>query len=222
MARSIARAVRRQRDGHHLAALAGDGESPVASLEAQLLDVGGGSFRYPQPVQREQRDQRMHRWRAEPGGDEERAELVAVQRGRVGLVVDPRAADVGGRRAVQELFFDGVLVKSGDGGQPPRDGGAGPAHRLQLSGEGLNVGAADGEQPQRAGAAPAGELAQVQGVCLAGQAAVPGQEPGESNSLGVSEGGLDRCERGGWGGCGHRAPPGWAGTGRLGQPGPQR
>src|SRR5207247_735901 len=31
---------RRQRDGDDLAALAGDGESPVAALEAQMLDVG--------------------------------------------------------------------------------------------------------------------------------------------------------------------------------------
>src|SRR6185312_12382083 len=48
---------------------------------------------------------------------------------------DPRTADVGGRRAVQELFFDGVLVEPGDGGQPPRDGGPGPAHRFQVPGK---------------------------------------------------------------------------------------
>jgi hypothetical protein len=54
-----------------------------AALQAQVLDVGAGGLRYPQPVQREQRDQRDQRvsgWRAEPGGDEQRAELVAVQR----------------------------------------------------------------------------------------------------------------------------------------------
>jgi hypothetical protein len=32
----------------------------------------------------------------EPGRDEERAELVAVRRSRVGLVVDSRSADVAG------------------------------------------------------------------------------------------------------------------------------
>jgi hypothetical protein len=32
--------------------------------------------------------------RAEPGGDQERAELVTVQRGGVGLVIQPRAPDV--------------------------------------------------------------------------------------------------------------------------------
>ena len=98
MARSIARAVRgASRDGDDLAALAGHGESPVTAIEAQVLDIGAGGLRYPQPVQGEQRDQRMHRWRPETSGDEERSELVAVQRSRVRLVVDPRPADVGGR-----------------------------------------------------------------------------------------------------------------------------
>ena len=67
-----------------------------------------------------------------------------------------------------------------------------------------DVGAADGEQGQGPGAAPCGELAQVERVGLAGQAAVAGQEPGEGDSLSVGEDGLDRGERGGWGGSGHR------------------
>ncbi len=46
-----------------------------------------------------------------------------------------------------------------------------------VAGEAFDIGAADGEQVQGAGAAPAGELAQVQRVGLASQAAVPGQEP---------------------------------------------
>jgi hypothetical protein len=99
---------------------------------------------------------------------------------------------------LQEFFFHGVLVEPGDGAQPPGDGGAGPAPSFEFSGEAFDVGAADGEQGQRPGPAPASELAQVQGVGLAGQAAVPGQEPGEGDSLGVGEGGLDRGERGGW------------------------
>ena len=84
---------RRQRDGHHLAALAGDRQGPVATLKAQVLDVRAGGLRYPQPVQRKQRDQRVPGWRPKPGGDEQRAELVAVQRDRMGLVADPRTAD---------------------------------------------------------------------------------------------------------------------------------
>jgi hypothetical protein len=80
---------------------------------------------------------------------------------------------------LKELFFDGVPGEPGDGTQPPGDGGAGPAGCLEAAGEGLDVSAADREQRQRPGLAPAGELAQVQGVGLASQAAVSGQEPGE-------------------------------------------
>jgi hypothetical protein len=67
---------RRQRDGYDLAALAGDGQGPVPALQAQALDAGTGSLRDPQPVQREQRDQRTPGRRPDPGGDQQRAELV--------------------------------------------------------------------------------------------------------------------------------------------------
>jgi hypothetical protein len=49
----------------------------VAAFQAEMLDIGAGSFGDPQPVQREQGDQRMLGRRAEPGGDQQRAELVA-------------------------------------------------------------------------------------------------------------------------------------------------
>ena len=65
--------------------------------------------------------------RAEPGGDQDRAELVTVQGGGMRLVVQPRPADVRGGRVLEELFLDGVLVEPGDGAQPPGDGGASPA-----------------------------------------------------------------------------------------------
>ena len=38
--------------------------------------------------------------RAEPGGDQQGAELIAVQRGGVGLVVHPGTADVRGRGVI--------------------------------------------------------------------------------------------------------------------------
>ena len=132
--------------------------------------------------------------RAEPGGDQERAELVAVQGGGVRLIVQPGTPDVRGRGVVEELFLDGVLVEPGDGAQSAGDRGASPAAGFQFAGEGLDVGAADREQRQGPGAAPAGELAQVEGAGLAGQAAVPGQEPGEREPLGISESRLDGCE----------------------------
>jgi len=80
---------------------------------------------------------------------------------------------------LEKLLFDRVLIEPRDGAQPPGDGGARPAPSFQIPGKALDVGAADGEQRQGAGAAPGGVLAQVQPVCLAGQAAIAGQEPGE-------------------------------------------
>jgi hypothetical protein len=80
---------------------------------------------------------------------------------------------------IQQLFLDGVLVAPGHGAQPPRDGGAGTAAGFKVGGEALDVRAAGLEQAQVMLLAPAGELAQVQLIGLAGQAAVPGQEPGE-------------------------------------------
>jgi hypothetical protein len=46
------------------------------------------------------------------------------------------------------------------------------------------------------------------------QAAIASQEPGERKSLGVGEGRLDHDKGSGWGGSGHRAPPGRAETRR--------
>jgi hypothetical protein len=65
--------------------------------------------------------------RPEPGGDQESAELVAVQGDGVGLIVQAGPADMRGRGVVQEFFLDRVPVEPGDRTQPPGDGGAGPA-----------------------------------------------------------------------------------------------
>jgi hypothetical protein len=71
----------RQRDGDDLGALAGNDQSPVPALDAQALDVGAGGFGDPQPIEGQQRDQGMLGGHAEPGGNQQRAKLVAVQRG---------------------------------------------------------------------------------------------------------------------------------------------
>ena len=148
------------------------------ALDAEGLDVRAGGLGDPQPVQCQQRDQRVLGRRAEPGRDEQRAELVAVQANGVGLIVQPGPPDMGGGRVVEEFFLDGVAVEPGDGAQPAGDGGAGAAAGFQVAGEALDVRAAGAEQAQLVLLAPAGVLAQVQLVGLAGQAAVPGQEPG--------------------------------------------
>jgi hypothetical protein len=79
---------RRQRDGDGLGSFAVHHEGSVASLEAELFDVGAEGFRDPQPVQREQRAQRVVLGRRQSGLDEEDAELVAVKTDGVGLVVE--------------------------------------------------------------------------------------------------------------------------------------
>ena len=98
----------------------------------------------------------MLSWRAEPGGDQQGTELVAVQADCMRFVVQPRAADMGGR-----------------GMQPTGDSSAGAAPVFQVTGEPLDVGPAYGEQRYGAGAAPCGELAQVQRVRLPGQSVSP-------------------------------------------------
>ena len=70
--------ARRERDGDDFAALAGDGQRPVPALKAEVPDISAGGLGDPQPVQGQQRDQRVLGRRAEPGGHQQRAELVAV------------------------------------------------------------------------------------------------------------------------------------------------
>jgi len=111
-----------------------------------------------------------------------------------------------GRGLIQQFLFDGVLIEPGDGAQPTGDGRPCAAPSFQVAGEAFDVSAADGEQREGAGTAPGSELPQVEGVRLTGQAAVPGQEPGEREPLGIAECWLQGNE-GGRGG-GHRAPPG--------------
>ena len=78
MARSIAPGgARHQRGGDDLAALTGDHQGPVPALDVQGPDVGADSFGHAQPVEGQQRDERVLGGRPEPGSDQQRAELVA-------------------------------------------------------------------------------------------------------------------------------------------------
>jgi hypothetical protein len=120
----------------------------VAALEAELLDVRAGCLGHAQPVEGEQGDEGVLGGRAEPGSDQPDAEFVAVQGGGVRLLVQPGSADVSRRGVLKKLLFDDVLVKTGDGAQPPGDGGAGSAAVFQFAGERLDVRAAG---PGRAG-----------------------------------------------------------------------
>jgi hypothetical protein len=75
----------------------------------------------------EQRDQRVPGGRAETSGDQQRADLVAIQGGGVRLIIQPRPPDVRGRGVLEKLFLDRVLVESGGGAQSSGHGGAGSA-----------------------------------------------------------------------------------------------
>ena len=100
-------------------------------------------------VEGQQGDQRVFRRRAEPGGDQQRAELVAVQSGGVGFAVQARPANMRGGRVIEEFFLDRVPVEPGDGAQPAGDGGPGTAAGFQIAAEELDVGAAGLEQAER-------------------------------------------------------------------------
>ena len=115
----------------------------MPALQTQVLDVGAGGLRDPQSVQREQGDQRMLGRRPEPGGHQQRAELITVQRDGMRFIVQPRPPHVGSRGVLEKLLFDRVLVEPSDGAQPPGDGGAGAAACFQVAGEAFDVGAAD-------------------------------------------------------------------------------
>ena len=84
----------------------------MPAFQPQLLDIGAGRLRDPQPVEGEQGDQGVLGGRPEPGGDQDRAELVAVQAGGMRLIIQPRAADMRGRGMLEELFLDRVLDKT--------------------------------------------------------------------------------------------------------------
>jgi hypothetical protein len=133
----------------------------VPAPGAERLDVRAGRLGHPQPVQREQGHQGLLGRRAEPGGDQQPAEFVAVQPGGVRVVIQPGPADMGGRGVIQQLFLDGVLVEPGDRAQPARDRGPGTAPGLQIPGEALDVRPAGNGQPDTVLVAPVSELAQV-------------------------------------------------------------
>ena len=60
------RGAGRELDGDHLAALASNHQGAVTALDTQGLDVGAGGLGDPQPVERQQRDQRVLAWRPSP------------------------------------------------------------------------------------------------------------------------------------------------------------
>lgn len=59
--------------------LRNDRQGPMPSVHVHRLDVGAECLADPQPVEGQQRDQRVVAFGTEPGLDEQRAEFIAVQ-----------------------------------------------------------------------------------------------------------------------------------------------
>jgi hypothetical protein len=124
------------------------------------------------------------------GGHQDGAHLVAVETHDVGLIVDPRPADVDTRGSFDRPFFFGVTVEADDRAQPAGDSCPRLAGVLQVAGEALDVDPADIEQAAAALQTPGGELAQIQRVGVAGVATIGGQEPGQRGQLGLRQRGF--------------------------------
>jgi hypothetical protein len=85
---------------------------------------------------------------ARPAANEQGAELVAVQRRSVGLVVQAWPAHVHCRRAFDQAVLLGVLVEPREGAQPACDRGTGTAEGLHLAGVALDIDPPNSEQRQ--------------------------------------------------------------------------
>jgi len=153
---------------------------------------------------------------AQPGLDQERAELVAVQPKRVGLIVDLRATDVGSRVAVDDGLLGAVPVEATDRRQPSTDRRAGEAVFFGPAGVELDVGPLDAQDVDAVAVEPGHPLAQVEPVGVERRAGVAGQVAGDRALRELPPGvELDGDEvAGGWGvertgerGADHRDAP---------------
>ena len=79
------------------AALAGDVQGVMASLEPKIADVSVQRLGHPQPIQRQQGREGVVTAGPDPGLDHEGAEFVAIQAKGSGLAVHLGATDVRGR-----------------------------------------------------------------------------------------------------------------------------
>jgi hypothetical protein len=96
------------------------------------------------------------------------------------------------RRDGDETLLLGGAIEAGHGAQPSGDGGPRPAQGLEVAGEALDVGASRTEHREVMFGAPGDVLPQVEGVGIAGEAAVAGQETRQRQLLVRAEQ-LARC-----------------------------
>jgi hypothetical protein len=103
--------------------------------------------------------------------------------GDAGLVVDFRSTDVDRRGVLDHPFLLGVAVEPDERAQPASHRGPRLATVFEFAGEALDIDAAHFEQAVLTLPAPRRELAQIQGVGVAGVAAVAGEEPEQCRLL---------------------------------------
>ena len=96
--------------------------------------------------------------RPEPGGDQQRTNLVAVEADRMRLIVETRTADMDCRRGGHQAFLLRKTIKAGNRAKPPRHGGPGAASLLECAGVQLDVCAPDREEPETVALAKREEL----------------------------------------------------------------
>ena len=95
-----------QRDQGGLVALPDDPDNPVAIGECQVGQVGTARFRYAQGVECQQACEYVAVPTRQPGLDEERAELGAVESKPSGFLGDLRPANVDRRGVLEQLLLD--------------------------------------------------------------------------------------------------------------------
>jgi hypothetical protein len=113
----------------------------------------------------------------------------------MGLVVQAGSAHMGRRGDRDQALLFGVAIEAGNGAQPAGDRGPGATQGLEVAGETLDVGATRPEHRHPVFGAPGDVLAQVEGVGVASQTAVAGQEPGQRQLLAGAEQLVSRHER---------------------------
>lgn len=175
--------TRRERNHDRLAAFAQDRERSMPAFETQRFDVRPGGFRDPQPVEGKQAEQRMVLGASETGGDEHRADFVAIQPSGVGLVIESRSTNMRGGRLGDEVLLLGVPIEARDRAQATSDRRTSPPERLQTPTESLDVGTPRTEKRNASVCAPLHVLTEVELVGLPRQTAVAGQEADQRRFL---------------------------------------
>jgi len=181
-----------QRDGCRLVALADDRECSVASLDAEIFDVGGTCFADPQSVQPEQHRERGVVVVDAFCGEQKPAEFLAVEAGAL-AGVDLGSAYVLGGVGSNVAVDVRESVEAAHGGEPPVDRGRCQSSVFERRPVGLDVWAGRGEHVEFAVGGPLEERAQVVAVRVERVSVVAGEKRcrGDFGRVGRRDGAAD-------------------------------